>query len=568
MSLCRSPALTLRQRRLRGAGDKGQAESTRTRLLQECIVETEIAQEAAAKAVIVEIEPEYRRGISVSTPPLTTPFDIALTPAGTIYALTSTDGGSGIAIDFSIHSYTRDGILLNTTPNTITMPSTNGYRMIWDEYSSSIFVAVADIPQLWIYKFSSDLQTIVGLVFIIGPGKYMSFVSNQKGQLFVYMNTSGLWGYDTNLALIHFPTAVPPTTIVNIGESTYDSTGNVYFPITYSPTGNDQNPTNYLSVVKYDASANMLWDVSFNFIEQQDDDVSTPSSLRILNNQLFFLYPSGYNLIIQNISFSGLVVSSATVNLSPYNPPSNLNSIINLSVTINATGRIFAACEIFTKSPASLQSYIFEINNVGTILFSQPFATQGLYYLCTQANTQYLWFFTSSGVLKQYLLEKSVFPSNCSTCPNIAQPTVQIPTVPNQLSHILDVAVNCPLLFVTPTATYGCQPVYTEPIAPLQGVGVEKPQGPAVTSVYRKFQRIGGIDQISKPLVGRAGSDRTARLRAGIISQSQTRYVQTVLPLIPYPPCLPPPPQPGVPIAPNSGCNPGTRRVDYSNPRA
>lgn len=157
---------------------------------------------------------------------------------------------------------------------------------------------------------------------------------------------------------------------------------------------------------------------------------------------------------------------------------------------------------------------------------------------------------------------------DCITCPKIAQPLVQIPTAPNQLSHILDVAVNCPLLFTTPTATYGCQPVYTEPIPHLEGVGVEKPQGPAVTTVYRKFQRIGGIDQISKPLVGRAGSDRTARLRAGIISQSQTRYVQTVLPLIPYPPCLPPSPQPGVPIAPNSGCNPGTRRVDYSNPRA
>jgi len=153
-------------------------------------------------------------------------------------------------------------------------------------------------------------------------------------------------------------------------------------------------------------------------------------------------------------------------------------------------------------------------------------------------------------------------------CPQQTPPLIQFPTTPNQLTHILDVAVACPILYVTPFATAGCQPVYTEPIPPLTGPDVEPPQGPAVMDVYRKFPRIGGIDQISKPLVGRSSSDRTARLRAGIVSRSQTRYVQTVIPRVPYPPCPPNPPQPGVPIAPNTGCNPGTRRVDFSNPKA
>jgi hypothetical protein len=165
--------------------------------------------------------------------------------------------------------------------------------------------------------------------------------------------------------------------------------------------------------------------------------------------------------------------------------------------------------------------------------------------------------------------------SGCN-CPVLASPLVQLPTAPDQLSHTLDIAVACPILYNTPVTSYGCQPTYAAPIPPptILDVGTvpEPPQGPAVANVYRKFTRISGIDQISKPRVGRAGSDRTAQIRAGIISGSLTRYVQTVLPLVAYPPCPPSPqagvPQAGVPIAPSSACNPGTRRVDYSNPRA
>ena len=128
----------------------------------------------------------------------------------------------------------------------------------------------------------------------------------------------------------------------------------------------------------------------------------------------------------------------------------------------------------------------------------------------------------------------------------------------------------CPILYSTPVTTYGCQPVYTEPIPPLTGPDVEDPQGPAVQNVYRKFPRIGGIDDISKPLTTVAGSAYTARKRASIVSQSQTRYVQTLLPIVSYPPCLSPRvgPAAGVPVAPNTGCNLGERRVDFSNPKA
>ena len=158
--------------------------------------------------------------------------------------------------------------------------------------------------------------------------------------------------------------------------------------------------------------------------------------------------------------------------------------------------------------------------------------------------------------------------TNDCNCPVIPQPPIQLPTSRSELSYTLDKAVACPILYFTPFATSGCQPVYTAPIPYLIEPGTEPPQGPAVQSVYRSFPRIGGIEQISKPLVGRSCNDRTARLKAGILSASNTRYIQSVIPIVPYPPCPLPPSNAGIPVAPNPGCNLGTRRVDYSNPRA
>ena len=164
--------------------------------------------------------------------------------------------------------------------------------------------------------------------------------------------------------------------------------------------------------------------------------------------------------------------------------------------------------------------------------------------------------------------------ANPPICPVITQPPLQLGTTRDQTTYILSVAVRCPILYNTPFSTHGCQPVYTSFIPPpteAELPGVEPPQGPAVDNVLRIFPRIGGIDQICKPRVGRAASDRTARLRASILSQSDNRYVQTIIPLVPYPPCPIPRkvgPQPGVPVPPNGPCNLGNRRVDYSNPNA
>lgn len=155
-----------------------------------------------------------------------------------------------------------------------------------------------------------------------------------------------------------------------------------------------------------------------------------------------------------------------------------------------------------------------------------------------------------------------------AACPTYTEPLVQIPTAPDQTSYILNKAIACPLTYVNPPDTYGCQEVYTSASPSVPPPGAEPLQGPAFTTVRRQFSRIGGIDQICRFPTDRSSSGRTARLRAGIESNSQTRYSLTVIPRIAYPPYVPPAPNTGVPIAPNSACNPATRRVDYSNPNA
>ena len=167
----------------------------------------------------------------------------------------------------------------------------------------------------------------------------------------------------------------------------------------------------------------------------------------------------------------------------------------------------------------------------------------------------------------QYNIDRESSPP-IVVCPVIAEPLVQLPTTPDQNSYILSKAVACPLLYVTPpTMESACQNVYGvtgDPLLP----GSDGPQGPAVRNVYRQFPRIGTTDEIAKPLLTTASSDRTTRIRSGIESQSATRYVLTDIPIVPYPSFIPTRtgPQPGVPVAPNNACGTGVRRFNLTNP--
>jgi hypothetical protein len=429
-----------------------------------------------------------------------------------------------------------------------------------------------------ISTFDSNLSHItdynIPIVAINSGGYFNESVYNASGDVFIISI------YNFTSTVYHIPngfTTVSSSPLsVNLrysGGATCDLLGNAVYTVNYITNIN-------IIIISITPALAINWttSVAINpaFFPPKNSAITVDTS-----GNLYLLYSNTGNGLILNLamidSSSGSIIGTTQVNY----PPPLLTTPVLLEyvyATINNYNRFFYML-VIGGSPTSCIQY-GELDLSGNVVFSNtiyPTSATSQYAIVSCDNTMSIvgWFFTTQFEIAYIDVSCVTFDvSQCSyvypgcACPVIAQPVIQQPTTPNQLTHILDQVVACPILYVTPFATSGCQPVYTEPIPPLLGPDVEPPQGPAVMNVYRKFSRISGIDQISKPLVGRSASDRTARLRANLVSQSQTRYVQTVIPLIAYPPCLPPPPQPGVPIAPNTGCNLGARRVDFSNPKA
>ena len=131
-------------------------------------------------------------------------------------------------------------------------------------------------------------------------------------------------------------------------------------------------------------------------------------------------------------------------------------------------------------------------------------------------------------VLNDCILEHAAAtnPIRATVCP--PPPTIPNKEMLDQFTHALNTAVACPILY-TNTPGAGCQPVYTAPIPPLPGTEI---QGPAASQVYRNMATIYSTDQIARVAKTDAGSFRTAQIKAGIISASQTRYAQVIIPRI------------------------------------
>jgi len=221
--------------------------------------------------------------------------------------------------------------------------------------------------------------------------------------------------------------------------------------------------------------------------------------------------------------------------------------------------RLFYTAYLYNPDVPNFQYYVQngEVNPKGVIVWSTNLQIGASYIISPtntiQTNLNYL--AVSAGL--RLTLYKSTFLDPftaivtrerqrffCITY--IVYPGCGCPTLPvnnnpplDSFTHTLNIAICQPVKFVNPAASLGCAPVYTAPTSYLtEAEGAEPPQGPAVATVFRKYYRINGIDEICKPIPGRYGSTRTARIRTNIESASNTRYVNTVLPLVQYPtPC-------------------------------
>jgi hypothetical protein len=109
-----------------------------------------------------------------------------------------------------------------------------------------------------------------------------------------------------------------------------------------------------------------------------------------------------------------------------------------------------------------------------------------------------------------------------------------------------------------PQTTGPCEPASASAPPMILGSGL---------SASRTHTRISRIQDIA-PVTHRSSGVATARVRDAIQNASTVRGSEFIRKRAPPLPCpvYSTAPQPGVPIAPNPPCNPGTRRVDYVSP--
>lgn len=153
---------------------------------------------------------------------------------------------------------------------------------------------------------------------------------------------------------------------------------------------------------------------------------------------------------------------------------------------------------------------------------------------------------------QEYTFTEVLLPGNCKNCNLPVSNKEPI----SGLARVLKQAICQPITYVNPVANDDCSPVYTAPTKYLTTAqGAEPPLGPASPTITRRYDRINGIDEICRPIPGRYGSTWTARVRTNIVSATDTRYLNTVLPLSQYPfPCPVYGNQTGIPVA--SLCRP------------
>jgi hypothetical protein len=128
--------------------------------------------------------------------------------------------------------------------------------------------------------------------------------------------------------------------------------------------------------------------------------------------------------------------------------------------------------------------------------------------------------------------------------------------------------VRCPLYEKTYTIDIVCEDVVDASTTVPPSVALLNSQNPYVRYEYRTYDRISGIEEIADTVRGISSSEVTTRRRRIQEVSAQRRHSEHFRTIPPPRPCRQPQvgPQPGVPIAPVTPCNPGTQRVDYSIP--
>ena len=400
--------------------------------------------------------------------------------------------------------------------------------------------------------------------------------------------------YTYNAALV--PTLVlridNPNTRTYTGQATYTSTNYIYVALCQlSSNGYDTSPVYYIAPnwsyittnqqASYSSIQQCVGDASGGalvaaystlglyvtyfsngvlFWRYQLTSAAAPCATARLNGSFFILYYNGTDVISQSITYPQFGPQNTLAITWPFGIP---YTVVSVSLAVEAASqRIFYKMYLNNPSVANFTDFIQvgEIDVNGNILTffnvqvdaSTLTPTKTINTIQTSQKkvavtsgfdiTTYDIAFDESvpvivtiDVSRNFCQTYIVYPG-CD-CPKVPKDSINPPA--DSFTRTLNLAICRPITYVNPASPSVCSPVYTSPTNYLtEAQGAEPPQGPAVTTVSRKYQNINGIDEICRPIPKRYASSRTALIRTSIEAASATLYAATVLPVVSYPfPC-------------------------------
>lgn len=558
----------------------GQAQSTRTRTLKNCITQintSEIAFNQVSRSNVCirdcvayqSIEnlpvksqltpPSYNAIYSYgSQPDLNI---IAYDPSGSLYSLTNyIDAGDNhltlSKFDNSNNLVITANLDLSADVISATLNSTN---LFWRN-DILVFVGIFNATKktlINIYTFDDALQNTLRLQLTQQSTKLYSGQSTFDNNGYIYITLASLpsGGYETSPMYYISPefTPAPSTSIQDDYITIQDSIGDTYNGAFIAANSSSGTFLVYVYAGTYFWSQNIFAAATCAMaISSNNIIVTLGAQDTILVLALFSYVPNSVIYAkINEIDMSNKIIWPNGI---PY-------QITDITVCYKSSGsRLFYTLQLYNPDITNFKYYIQngEFDLSGNILWSINIQVSASFNISLtntiQASYDYL--MVASGInltryattqitypptivnrtrLRQYCITEIKYPG-CPSCP-------VLPTNNNEpltgLTRTLNLAICQPIQFSNPAASDGCAPVYAPPTQYLtEAEGAEPPQGPAAKIIVRQYDRINGIDEICKPIPGRFGSTRTARIRTNIESASTTRYVDTVLPLVQYPlPC-------------------------------
>jgi hypothetical protein len=348
----------------------------------------------------------------------------------------------------------------------------------------------------------------------------------------------------------------------------------------------------YFTIRKLDPSLTGQWDLSFNYVLPRRVN---HASLTTNSLSLNFLYINGADLTYVKLGLDGSILSTQIIYTTPdpYIP-------VGLSSTLNTNDRLFY---LLLQQNGTYVNTVGEIDtSANTILWSEDLS--GAFYTSqpvTTSTPDYLWLFYASDIYhtRQYDLQETVIiteticdisygivcdisygtvcvedtkqicvenPIKCCHTPTESRETSTVA----ESDYLLSKLAACPIYHINNDTGGTCintraalRPTTRSLVIPVVV------SSPSHLHQARSHHRIHGIDEVARLVRSPASSTVTARTRVNLQNFKPSRHSEHFRNRPPLPPCpVPHFKQPGVPIAPQTPCNPGNQTVDYSNPLA